>query len=267
MNAFDVLRNGLTCPQILATNLDSFTGGRSAHRLEEGRKPATAKNELSVLKRAFNLAQKVGKASRPEFPTIRLNNVRTGFFEREDFDKVLSRLSDDLKAPMEFAYLTGWRMGEVIDLQWKQVEFKAGVIRLEPGSTKNRDGRTLPFGVLTALVDLLKNQQNHTSRVQAAKGQVIPLVFHRDGKPIPDMREAWKSACAKARVSGMLRHDLRRTAVRNLERAGVPRSVAMKITGHRTESIYSRYAISNTNDQREGLKKLAALLAADRKQG
>jgi hypothetical protein len=57
-------------------------------------------------------------------------------------------------------------------------------------------------------------------------------------------------------------HDFRRTAVRNLERAGVSRSVAMKLTGHKTESVYRRYAIVAESDQREGVAKLAALHAA-----
>ena len=69
---------------------------------------------------------------------------------------------------------------------------------------------------------------------------------------------AWTSACQRAHVAGRLVHDLRRTAVRNLERSGVSRSVAMKLTGHLTESVYSRYAIVSEGDLREGVAKLAA---------
>ena len=76
---------------------------------------------------------------------------------------------------------------------------------------------------------------------------------------IRDFRKVWKNACAAAGVPGRIPHDLRRTAVRNLERAGVPRSVAMQLTGHKTESVYRRYAIVSESDLAEGTAKLAAL--------
>ena len=84
-------------------------------------------------------------------------------------------------------------------------------------------------------------------------------MFHRNGKPIKGFRFAWIKACQKAGCPGLIPHDFRRTAVRNLERAGVSRSVAMKLTGHQTESVYSRYAIVDEQDLAEGVKKLAAL--------
>ncbi len=84
-------------------------------------------------------------------------------------------------------------------------------------------------------------------------------VFNRDGKRIQDFRTAWQGACERAGVQGAWVHDLRRTAVRNLERAGVSRSVAMKLTGHKTEAVYRRYAIVAESDLREGVEKLAAL--------
>ena len=73
------------------------------------------------------------------------------------------------------------------------------------------------------------------------------------------MRRSWKTACEKAGVPGRLLHDLRRSAVRNLERAGVSRSVAMKMTGHKTESVYRRYAIVSESDLRKAAVKLAAI--------
>jgi integrase len=82
---------------------------------------------------------------------------------------------------------------------------------------------------------------------------------------IKTLRGAWKSACTAAKVGSKIPHDFRRTAVRNLERAGVPRSVAMKLTGHKTESVYRRYAIVSEADLSEGLKKLAAFHERDAK--
>ena len=101
--------------------------------------------------------------------------------------------------------------------------------------------------------------QELTRRCERAQARIIPLVFHRSGRAIHSFRRSWKEACKKAGVPGLLFHDLRRSAVRNLERASVPRSVAMKLTGHKTESIYRRYAIVAEADLREAGAKLSAL--------
>ncbi|HYS18212.1 MAG TPA: tyrosine-type recombinase/integrase [Candidatus Binatia bacterium] len=86
---------------------------------------------------------------------------------------------------------------------------------------------------------------------------MVPSVFHRNGKPIKDYRSAWQNACEAAGLPGRIPHDFRRTAVRNLERAGVSRSVAMKLTGHKTEAVYRRYAIVSEQDLHEAAAKLA----------
>jgi len=232
-------------------------------RQDAGAKPATIKNELAALKRMFTLAVEAEKlAHRPHILSIEVRNVRTGFFGEPDLRAVLVTLSDDLQPVAEFAYLTGWRKGEILTLQWWQVDFTAGIIRLEPGTTKNDDGRVLPFAVHPALEALLRRQRERTVAVERATGQIIPWVFHRRGRPITDFRAAWTQACDAAGLSGRVFHDFRRTAVRNLERAGVARSVAMKLTGHKTETVYRRYAIVSESDLAEGVKKLAALHAS-----
>lgn len=162
---------------------------------------------------------------------------------------------------MTFAYITGWRMGsEILCLQWRQVDVKAGTVRLEPGTTKTGEGRT--FYMTSELRAWLEGQKALTEALQRQSGRIIPWVFHRKGKPIGEFRKAWKTACKKAGVPGRIPHDFRRTAVRNLERAGVPRSVAMKMVGHRTESVYRRYAIVDEAMLREGAEKLARLAEA-----
>lgn len=225
-----------------------------------GAKPATIRNELAALKRMFTLALQAGKvAIRPHIPSIEVRNTRTGFFEDADFRTVLDHLTEHLKPVAEFAYLTGWRKGEILPLEWRQVDFEAGMVRLEPGTTKNDEGRTFPFIALPELAKVLSDQRDQTSDLERSTGQIIPWVFHNKGKPIRDFRGAWKAACKDSGVPSRLFHDLRRTAVRNLERAGVPRSVAMKLTGHKTESVYRRYAIVSEADMKEGVRKLAAL--------
>ncbi len=172
---------------------------------------------------------------------------------------VLGHLSDDIGALVEFLYLTGWRVGEALPLTWAQVDFRAQVIRLEPGTTKNSEGRTFPFSTFPELAALLHRQREATKALERATERIIPWVFHREGEPIRYFKTAWQNACKAAGVPGRLVHDLRRTAVRNLERAGVPRSVATKLTGHKTEAVYRRYAIVSEADLSEGVAKLARL--------
>jgi integrase len=108
------------------------------------------------------------------------------------------------------------------------------------------------------LRDVLEAQRAETDRWQRARKRIIPWVFHRHGKPIKDFRTAWRLACRAAAVPGRIPHDLRRTAVRNLERVGVSRSVAMKLVGHKTEAIYRRYAVVDEQSLREAALKLDA---------
>ena len=235
-------------------------------RMAVGIAPATVKLELTHLHKAFRLAERAGKALCPPFPRIAVRNVRTGFFERADFEAVRSHLPEAFKGSITFAFLTGWRTAsEILTLRWKQVDFSAGIVRLEPGTTKNDEGRVFPFGVLPELANLLRAQWEHALSLELATGQSIPWVFHwNDRGTLKEIHpkalyHRWKVACRLAGVPTRIPHDFRRTAVRNLERAGVPRSVAMKLTGHKTEAVYRRYAIVCEADLTEGLKKLAVL--------
>jgi len=228
-------------------------------RLEAGAANGTINRELSALRRMFRLGEQAGKvAHRPHIAMLREDNVRTGFFEPEQFRAFVGHLPEPLQAVVTAAYLTGWRItSELFTRQWVHVDFLGGWLRLEPGEAKNREGRQFPL--VPELRRVLERQKAYTERVQRTRGQIIPWVFHREGQPIRDFRGAWESACRLAGLPGRLPHDLRRTAVRNMERAGVPRSAAMRMIGHRTEAIYRRYAIVNEADLRAGGEKLAAL--------
>ncbi len=221
--------------------------------------PATVKYELAIMKHAFTLAVKAGRlVLRPPFPTITVDNTRKGFFEEADFRAVCERLPEDLHPLAEFGYLTGWRVEECRSLEWPQVDLEAGWVRLEPGTTKNAEGRAFPLRPFPALESLLKRQRERTDAAEVEHGRIIPWVFHRDGERIGSFRKTWDSACKDAGVPGRLFHDLRRTAVRNLERSGVSRSAAMKLTGHKTESVYRRYAIVAESDLVAAVAKRAA---------
>ena len=231
-----------------------------AYRRKMGRANSTIRNEVNALRRAMVLAKKAGKLAEVlpfEAPPVRV--VRKGFFSRDDLNEVLKHLPHYLRPVVRFAYLTGWRKREILTLTWAQVDMDAGIIRLEPGTTKNNEGREIPFRALPELDALIQEQGERTKRVQRTMGAIVPTVFHRKGQPIKNPRNAWNRACVKAGNPGAWFHDLRRSAVRNMERAGVSRSVAMKVTGHKTESIYKRYAIADVVSLEEGLKKLAGL--------
>ena len=117
-----------------------------------------------------------------------------------------------------------------------------------------------------ALKTLLAAQVERVEALERKLGRIgLPLFPHsgtgpRAGQPRRGFGKRWQAACEAAGVPGRLLHDFRRTAVRNLERRGVARSVAMKITGHKTESVYRRYAIVSDADLQEAARKLAGTI-------
>ena len=163
------------------------------------------------------------------------------------------------------------------------MDVKAGTVRLEPGTTKNKEGRTFPLNAeLRRLLDERREAQKLRTRrtkVVALKDDGEAFVFtKKNGRPICTFGKRWHSAVraigvpdrvvkkrlasgkvVARRLPGLLFHDFRRTAVRRLERAGVARSVAMKLVGHKTESVYRRYAIVNEGDLREAVEKIGAV--------
>jgi integrase len=249
----------------MARALDITTDRLNAyvlHRQEDGVARSTIRRELAILRRAFTLAVRAGRVPQaPAFPSLSVDNARKGFLDGEALERVISELPEPLRPVVRLAAFTGWRKGETLSLTWGQVDFDAGVIRLEPGTTKNGEGREFPFRVLPPLEELLEARRDQTRALEREQGRVIPHVFHRDGARIKSMRTAWDAACRRAGVPDAIFHDLRRTAVRNLERAGVPRSVAMKLTGHKTEAVYRRYAIADAAALAEGVEKLAKMHA------
>lgn len=268
-----------------------------ASRLEKGAAAATINRELAALKRALKLAEIAGKlAARPHVSMLHEANRRKGFFEAEEFRAVLAELpvtdaeveafrarrrheglspakinhelgmvklaAADVRPVLEVAYITGWRItSEILSRQKHHVDLEAGWLRLDPGESKNGEGRMFPL--TPELLATLAAQLDRTRLLEKETGQIIPWLFHREGKPVGSFRKVWMSACERAGLAGKIPHDFRRTAVRNLERAGVPRSAAMAMVGHRTQSIYSRYAIADETMLKDGAVRLAALHAAD----
>jgi integrase len=179
----------------------------------------------------------------PYFPMVQETTVRKGFMSDEDYAKLRDELPAELKPLFVVAYLTGMRKGELTPIRWDQVDFEADLITLDRGATKNDDARSVP--ILTGdMRDLLLASK----RERDTQWPSSPWVFNRAGEPIKDFRWAWWEACKRAGVPDLNFHDLRRTAVRNMRRAGVPQVVRMKISGHKTDSMERRYNIVDADD-------------------
>jgi integrase len=137
-------------------------------------------------------------------------NVRTGFFELDEFQSVLNHMPEDTRNMIRFFYITGWRDSEVRNLQWRQVDFENGWVYLTFGTTKNKKGRQFP---LTAkLRQLLQEQRAYTRQIERDNDMICPWVLHRQGRYIKSYRGAWAKACKKAGLVGRRPHDFRRPA-------------------------------------------------------
>jgi integrase len=247
----------------------------------EGKRDSTVNRSLSVLRRMLHLAKREGKISElPFVPMLKEPAPRQGFFEPDQFEALRGALPEHLRLPLAVGYYTAMRLGEILSLEWSQVDFLANTITLHAGTTKNDEARTIPL--VPQLRALLLDQR--------ARRQVdCPYVcFRLDAKghalQIQGFRKSWYRACVKVGLGtmqpaidratgkakpklvyqGMIFHDLRRSGVRNLVRAGVPERVAMAISGHKTRAIFDRYNITSGNDLSEAGRKLDTYLVAQK---
>jgi len=220
----------------------------------------------------------------PHFPMTKESRPRQGFFEREDYEKLLAELPDYLRLPFSIGYFSGMRQGEILGLEWSQVDFIRGAIHLLAGETKNDEARDLP--IVSHLRKLLVEQR-------AKRQSDCPYVCFRLNRKghavkIQGFRKAWYSACirsglgkmepktdrvtgevlyasprgprskpkAKMVYQGMIFHDLRRSGARALVDAGVPEKVAMAIGGWKTRSVFDRYKINSRKNFVDAGRKL-----------
>jgi integrase len=220
-------------------------------RRQEKASNATVNREMAALKRMFRLGlyctpPKVNRV--PKFPKLEENNIRKGFLEDGQFEKLVSSCPDLwFRALVEVGRTYGWRIGELLSLRVRQVDLLTRVIRLDPGTTKNRDGRE---------VSMTQSVYALLSECVSGKQPDDYVFTWPNGKPVRDFRDTWRNACIAAGVPKLLFHDLRRTAARNLRRAGVAEGVIMKIGGWRTRSVFERYAIVSQTDITEAMHKL-----------
>ncbi len=243
-------------------------------RQKEGAAVASLNVELSLLRRSFKLGRENGKVNVAYVPDFKglvrdPKNARRGFWEHHEYQAFRDALPLDERPVFIFGYWTGCRFGEIIQLQWDQVDLPGKVVRLAADQTKSGAARMVPLGGPGAeLYETLLAQKER----RAALCPESPWVFFRQGssdpkrksmrrgRPVEDLRKAWASAQEGTGIT-LLFHDLRRTGVRNLVRSGVPEKVAMLISGHKTRNVFERYNVADERDLHDAADRLGRYLA------
>jgi len=220
-------------------------------RREKGASDASINRELAIVRRGYTLAQQQDPplvVRVPYIPRLKEENVRQGFLEPEQYEQLLEALPLKLKALFVCAYHIGSRKGELRKLGWPQVDLENGVIRLEGTQTKNGKPREMPItGDMWEWLEFQKKT--------CPKG--CEFVFHgAKRRPVSHRLDGWNEACEAVGLGGLYFHDMRRSAIRNLKRAGVQDSVAMRISGHLTRSVFDRYNITDGVDVTNAAKAL-----------
>jgi integrase len=234
-------------------------------RLSDGVGSAMVNRSLACLRRMLKLAYEDGKLqSVPKIRFLKEPRARQGFLEQEKFDELVGLLPTHLKPIVTFLFWCGVRVNEARQIEWHQVNLVARLIRLEDEQTKGDEARTVPLP--SVLVAMLRDVEPKTG-----------CVFDSE-----NLRTEWEKACdasglgnrtkmepkkengyAWYKYEGLLIHDLRRSAVRNLRKAGVPETVIMKITGHKTAEVFRRYNIVSTDDVSTAMRALELRVSSD----
>lgn len=215
----------------------------------------TVNREMALLRRAFHLGMKHDppKAARcPAFTMFAESAPRKGFFDREMLGRLMAALPPEIASIALFAFYTGCRRGEILKARWDWLDEDGANLRIPGEFTKNGEPRVIPLAAeVRARLAAMKTERDdfwpHS-----------PWIFSRAGRPIKRYRRTWDKACAAANLPDGTKylHDMRRSAVRNLVRAGVSETVAMRISGHKTRGVFTRYNIVTEADLSDAVARL-----------
>jgi integrase len=248
---FSATSTGVPATRLTTDAARAFT----KKRLKEGAGPAMVNRSLACLRRMLRIAHEDGKIfSVPKIRLLKEPAARKGFLPLEKFKELIAALPSHLRPLITFLYYCGVRLGEAVQIEWQQVDLKQRLVRLEDDQTKNGEARVVPLP--SVLVEMLEEIEPKTG-----------LVFNDT-----NLRTEWSRACAAVglgtiqivksdrntwhRYTGLIVHDLRRSAIRNLVNAGVPEKVAMRISGHKTRAVFDRYHIVSTDDVTNAMRSL-----------
>lgn len=228
---------------IKASELTSRTIDRFIElKREQQHADASITRMLEALRRSFKLGQQASPPlvfSAPKIDLLEEDNVREGFLEHAEYLRLRELLPDHQRLILVIGYHLGLRRGEILQLRWDQVDWQHNVIRLERRQTKSKKARVAPlYGELRGWLEMAFAQQSPD----------CPFLVSYRGHSISEVKSAWQTARQKANLPEVLIHDLRRTAVRNMIRAGISDKMAMLISGHKTRSMFDRYHIIDERD-------------------
>ncbi|MCL6505765.1 MAG: site-specific integrase [Bryobacteraceae bacterium] len=226
-------------------------------RQQQGAAPATINRELELLRRAFRLAHQADPplvVRVPHIEKLTEDNVRTGILDHAGYGRLRDLLPPPYNLLLVIGYHSGARLGELLALEWEQVDLERKQIRLEAHCTKTRKPRVLPLcGEMLAWLEMARAERD-------AFYPDCPWVFQRDGRQMKFNWRTWRSFVKRAGLPELRFHDLRRTALTNMVRAGIREKQAMEISGHLTRRTFERYHIVGEHDLREAAAKLETFL-------
>jgi len=260
---------GMLADDVSTDAVDMYIRQRKTQEAASG----TINRELACLRRAFNLGFKAQppKVARPlRVPHLKEPPARKGFVTEAQYRQMAAKAGDLwFRAILAIGFTYGFRLGEILDLRVGNLDFAARIIRLEAGETKNDEAREV------AMTKEVRQLLELCCRAKSSDD----FVFTRRGEPVQDFRALWHALCVscgfgrfecrkcrvrlgsdlkcqgcgklrvrKARYVGLVFHDLRRSAVLRMVEAGIPETTAMRISGHKTRSVFERYFVKRRAD-------------------
>lgn len=210
-------------------------------------KPASINRELEVMRRIYNLAMREEMVIKnPCWKVTRLSerNARDRVLTQEERERLFKELPQHAADIVTVAFYTGMRAGEIFGMTWDRVDMREEYFNLTSRDTKTGEARRVYFN------GQVKNILERLGKVRHVSHN---FVFTYRRKPLKSIKVALARALKRAKISDFRLHDLRHTFTTNARKAGVDKSVIMKLTGHKSLSMFTRYNSVDEADARQAL--------------